>query len=96
MVCFGVVLSASVHLVWDSLCFLDLYVYFLRETSKLFKNIFSNVFNLMLFLFSFWLPYDVHVGVFEVVPEAPYPILVLFKKKKKILFIFRQRGREGE
>ena len=30
----------------------------------------------MLFLFSFWHPYDSDVGIFKVVPEVPKPVLI--------------------
>ena len=37
---------------------------------------FSVKFNLFLFLFSFWHPYDSDVGTFKVVPEIPKPLLI--------------------
>ena len=37
---------------------------------------FSEISNFLLFLFSFWHPCDANVGMFEVVPEAAYTILI--------------------
>ena len=40
-------------------------------------------------------PYDLDVGTFKVVSEVPKPLLIFFKDFV-YLFIFRERGREGE
>ena len=41
--------------------------------------VFSNkFFNFLLFLFSFWYPYDSDVGTFKVVPEVSKPLLIFF------------------
>ena len=49
----------------------------LTKLGKFSFIIFSNRFpNFLLFLFSFWHPYDANVGHLEVVPEAAYTILL--------------------
>ena len=50
---------------------------FFAKLGKFSFIIFSNAFNFLLFLF-FWHPYDANVGMFDVVSEDPYPILVVF------------------
>ena len=62
--------SFWVQLVWDSLCFLDLHVYFLHQVREVFCHyFFKQVFNFLLSLFFFWHPHDVKVGMPEVVPK---------------------------
>ena len=57
-------------------CFLDLHVYFLHQIREvLFHDFFKSISSFLLFLFSFWHPYDANVGPLEVVPEAAYTIL---------------------
>ena len=52
---------------WDSLSFLDfLEVYFLYHIGDvLFHYLFKEVFIFLVFLFSFWHPYDSYVGTFK-------------------------------
>ena len=52
---------------WDSLSFLDfLEVYFLYHIGEvLFHYFFKEVFIFLVFLFSFWHPYDSYVGTFK-------------------------------
>nr|KAF6420660.1 hypothetical protein HJG59_009387 [Molossus molossus] len=67
----------GVHLLWDSLCFLDLYVCFFHQVREVFCHYcFKQVFDFLFSLFSFWHLQDVNVGMLEVVPEAPYTILI--------------------
>ena len=40
----------------------------------------------MVFLFSFWHPYDLYVGMFKVVPEAPKTLLIFCNSCFFILF----------
>ena len=64
-----------IPLVCETLCFLDLHVYFLhliRGVLLFFKSISS----FLLFLFSSWQPYDPNVGMREVIPEGAYTILI--------------------
>ena len=52
------------QLVQNSLCFLDLYVQFLHQIKEvIFHYFFKQISNFLLFLFSFWHPYDVNVGL---------------------------------
>ena len=76
MVCLNV--PVCTHLVWDSLSFLDfLEVYILCQTGELLLHyFFKEVFNFLVFLFSFWHPYDSDVDMFKDVPEVPKPILI--------------------
>ena len=71
-----------VHNVWDPLCFLDLYVYFLYQVREVFCNFFSNRFSLFSLPF-FWHPCDMNVDTIEVVPQAPYSFL-----RRGIFFTF--------
>ena len=59
--------------LWDSLSFLDfLEVYFLPSDCESSPSLFIQIsFHFLLFLFSFWHPYDSGVGTFKVVPEVP-------------------------
>ena len=73
--CLGVVLFVSI--LFGTLGFLDLYVYFLHQIREVFFHYFSQyVFNFLLFLFS-WHPYDSDVGEFGNVLEVSYTILVV-------------------
>ena len=67
-----------VQLLSDSQSFLDfLEVYFLCQIGEvLFHYFFKQVFNLLLSLFSFWLPDNSDVGTFKVVPEVSQPLLI--------------------
>ena len=52
MMCLGVCFFGS-QLVWDSLCFLDLYVYFFHQIREVFFHyFFKYISNFLLFLFS--------------------------------------------
>ena len=54
--------------VWDSLRFLDLIDYFLSHVQEFFSYyLFKYFLRSFLFLFSFWNPYNVKVGEFNVV-----------------------------
>ena len=65
-----------VQLVWDTLYFLDLYVYFLHQIRELFFHyFFIYIFNFL--PIPFWHPYDLDVVKFGDVPEDPYSILSL-------------------
>ena len=84
--------SYDVVLVWASLgsscfgplLFLDFYVYFLHQVREISCHyFFKYVFNFLLSLFSFWLPYDVNIGMLKVVLEAPSVIFIFI-----ILFLF--------
>ena len=77
--------SYDVVLVWASLgsscfgplLFLDFYVYFLHQVREISCHyFFKYVFNFLLSLFSFWLPYDVNIGMLKVVLEAPSIIFI--------------------
>ena len=93
MMCLGAGLFGFILLV--TLCFLDLYVYFLHQIREVFCHFFQIGFQFLVHsLFSFWHPHDVNVSMLEVVPEAPYTIFIFFLRF--YLFIFRQRGRRGE
>ena len=76
---------ASLHpsCLHPSLCFLDLDVYFCHQIRGVFFHYFS---NFLLFLFSFWHPYDVNVGTLKVVPEAAYIVLVCLDSFFFLLF----------
>ena len=77
VMCLGVGLFASILL--GTLCFLDLHVYFLHQIREIiFHYFFKYISNFLLFLFSFWHPYDANVGIFEVVSMASYTILGFF------------------
>ena len=68
-----------IQLVWDSLRFLDLYVYFICQIKQVFFHyFFKYVFNFLIFLFCFWHSYDSDVGTFGVGPGASHTILVFF------------------
>ena len=70
-----------------SVSFLDfLEVYFLCQIGEVFHYFFKQVFNFLLFLFSFWHPYDSDVGMFKVVPEVPLPLLIFLNSRFFILF----------
>ena len=67
------------HHNWDSLRFLDLHVYFPHQIREVFFHHFFQIdFQFLLFLFSFWHPYDVNLGSVEAMPEAAYTILIFF------------------
>ena len=68
-----------IHLVWDSLCFLDLYVCFLSQVGAFFSyHFFKEVLCLFFSLFSFWDLYDVNVSMLDVVPEVSYTALIFY------------------
>ena len=74
--------------LWDSLSFLDfLGVCFLCQIGEV-LHYFSNKFSVsfLLFLFSFWYPYDLDVGTFKVVLEVPKPLLSFLNSYLFILF----------
>ena len=68
----------GVHLVWDCVCFLDLWVFFPHQIKEIFSHYsFKQVLKPLLFLFSFWYPYDSNV-VTQNVPKVPQAIIFLF------------------
>ena len=77
-----------VQLLWDSLGFLDfLEVYFLPRTGEIFLHyLFKEVSNFLLFFFSFWHPYDLGIGTFQVVPEAYKSLFTVLNSCFFILF----------
>ena len=64
-----------VHLVWDSLYFLDLCICFLHKVREVFYHYFFNRFKFLVLL-SFQHHHDANVGMLEVLPEALYTILI--------------------
>ena len=67
--CFGMFLLGFI--LSGTLCFLDLGGYFLSHVREVFDyNLFKYLLKFFLSLFSFWDPYNVNVGVFNVVPEV--------------------------
>ena len=87
-----------VLLVWDSLSFLDMYVYFLHEIEDFFFIIFQINFQILLFLISFWHPCDLDVGTFKLVPKFPKPqknfflnfyFLILFQLHVSFFLLFQ-------
>ena len=64
-----------IHLVWDSLCFLEFLSISFTKLGKFSSIIFSNRFPISYFLFSFWHNFGANVGPLELVPEAAYTIL---------------------
>ena len=76
MMCLGAGLFGSI--LFGTLCFLDLHVYFLHQIRKVFFHYFFKQISKFLVFFSFWHPYDLNVGPLEVVPEAVYTLLIFF------------------
>ena len=90
---FGILIGVSwcgplwVHLVWNSMNFPDLYVYFFHQVEGVSCHYFFKwVFNFLLSLFSFWHPRDVNGGMLEVVLESPY-IVLNFLDSFSVLFV---------
>ena len=82
--------SPWVYPVWDSLCLLHLIDYFLFHVGEIFNyNLFKTFFIPFLFLFLFWYPYSLNVGVFDIVPEVSETILSSFHS---FYFILLFRG----
>ena len=74
--------SPWIYPVRDSLCFLDLIDYFLSHTREIFNyNLFKYFFSPFLFLFFFWDPYNLNVGMFNVVSEVSETVMRLFLKE---------------
>ena len=73
---------------WDSLSFLDfLEVWFLCQIGEvLLHYLFKEVFNFLLFLFSFWHPYNSDVGTLKDVLEVPKPLLIFLNSCFFVLF----------
>ena len=62
-----------IHPVWGFLHFLDLSDCFLYHVKEVVRyNFFKCFIKDFLFLFSFWKPYTVNVGTFNVVSETPH------------------------
>ena len=75
--CLGVFLLGFILL--GTLCFLDLTNYFLSHITEVFNYILFRYFlSLFLFLFFLWDPYNLNVGVFNVVPEVSETVLNSF------------------
>ena len=75
--------SVWVHLVWHSLCFPYLDIYFLLQVQKVFShNFIKYIFDPFLSLF-FWDPCNANVSMLDVLPEIPQTVLIL-----KICFSF--------
>ena len=71
--------SPWVYPVWDSLCLLDLFGYFLFHVGEIFNyNLFKNFLITFLFLFLFWDTYNSNVGTFDTVPGVSKTILNSF------------------
>ena len=71
--------SPWVYPVWDSLCLLDLIDYFPFQVGEIFNyNLFKSFLIPFLFLFFFWDPYNLNVGVFDIVPEVSETTLISF------------------
>ena len=60
-----------VYPAWDSLNFLDLFHCFFSHVGEFFSYYLFKYFRSLLSLFSFWNPYNVNVGAFNIVPEVP-------------------------
>ena len=68
-----------VYSVWNCLCFLDLSEYFLSHVREFFSYYqFKYFLRPFLPLFSFCDPCNVNAGVFNVVPEASWTVLISF------------------
>ena len=81
MMCLGVGFFGFI-LFWGTLC--AFYVYFLHQVREVFHHyFFKQVYNPSISLFSFWYPYDVNVGMIDVVPDTPETIIIF-----QILFSF--------
>ena len=76
-------------ILFGTLCFLDLYVYFIHQVKDVFFHYFKKYFsNFLLSVFSLQLPNDANVGMLEVVPEAPYTVLIFLDYFFFLLFFF--------
>ena len=70
--------SPWIYPVWDSLCLLSLFDYFLFHVGEIFNyNLFKNVLIPFLFLF-FWDFCNSNFGAFDVVPEVSETVLSSF------------------
>ena len=84
--CVSWCVSPWVYPVQDSLHLLDLIDYFLFHVGEIFNyNLFKTFFIPFLFLFLFWYPYSLNVGVFDIVPEVSETILSSFHSSYFIL-----------
>ena len=78
MMCLGVVLFVSIlfGILWASWTCVSITL----PNSESFLSLFVQIsFQFLALLFSFWHPYDLNVGTFEVVPEDIYAIIILKK-----------------
>ena len=79
--------SPCIYPAWDTLCFLDFIDYFLSHIKECFNyNLFQYFLRPFLFLFFFWDPYNLNVGVFNVVSEVSKTVLNSFHSFFLILF----------
>ena len=77
----------GVYPAWDFLCFLDLVDYILFHVREFFRYyLFRYFLRSFLSLFSFWDPYNVNVGVFNVVSEILVCLHFIFNSFIYILF----------
>ena len=68
-----------VHLVWDSLVFLNFGGYFLHHFREVFSCYLLKYFLMaFLFVFFFWDFYDSNVGAFNIIPEVSEVVLISF------------------
>ena len=73
MMCLGM----GIYLVWYSLCFLYLHVYFLHQIKEVFFHYFFLIdFQFLAFSLLLLAPYGMNVGPLEVAPEAVYTTLI--------------------
>ena len=59
-----------IYSTWDFLCFLDLVDYFLSHIKEIFSYYLFKYFLRSYFSLFFWDPYNVNLGLFNVVPES--------------------------
>ena len=75
--CLGVCLLGFI--LYGTLRFLDLIDYFISHIREVFNyNLFKYFLSSFLFLFLFWIPYNLNVCVFNVVPEVSETVLNFF------------------
>ena len=78
MMCLGVFLLGSHSLELSELPGLPGSLFPLPDWGSFPSLCFQISFHFLLFLFSFWHPYDLDVGMFKVVPEVPKPLFIFF------------------
>ena len=78
MICLGEGLFASILFGTHCASWTCMSLSFTKLGAFSFHCFFKMISNLLLFLFPFWHPYDLNVGLFQVVPEVPQPLLTFF------------------